>query len=245
MIERFWAVIPGGGHGRRFESPIPKQYSNLAGSAVLDHVLECFLKMNEFEAVVVAIHKEDQRFTGLHHAHDSRVFAVTGGLERADSVLAGLQWLNANGADHNDWVFVHDAARPLVSESELSALMSALEQPECPGVVLAVPVADTLKLVNKVDARAEIPITCVGETLDRSQLWHAMTPQVFRLGALRSALTVASDRGFAVTDDSQAMESVGVFPWLVRGRRSNIKLTYSEDSELIEAILLARRTAVV
>ena len=114
-----------------------------------------------------------------------------------------------------------------------------------PGVVLAVPVADTLKLVNKVDARAEIPITCVGETLDRSQLWHAMTPQVFRLGALRSALTVASDRGFAVTDDSQAMESVGVFPWLVRGRRSNIKLTYSEDSELIEAILLARRTAVV
>ena len=245
MIDKFWAVIPGGGQGRRFASHIPKQYLNLAGSAVLDHVLECFLKMNEFEAVVVAIHKEGQRFANLYHAHDSRVIAITGGLERADSVLAGLHWLNANGADHNDWVFVHDAARPLVSEPELLALLSELEQPACPGVVLGVPVADTLKLINKIDACMEVSINCIEETLDRSRLWHAMTPQVFRLGALRSALMIAADRGFAVTDDSQAMESIGVIPWLVRGRRSNIKLTYSEDSELVETLLLARRMAVL
>lgn len=241
LSPKLWAVIPAGGRGQRFGSSMPKQYMGIAGRPVLDHVLDVFLQMPEFERIVVAIPVDDRRFMELYHAIDDRVVAIVGGAERADSVLAGLQWMAAHAVDPMDWVFVHDAARPLLTDMELFALFEAIEHPDCPGAVLGVPAADTLKRANVMASCPEAADSCVGETIDRSGLWHAMTPQVFRLGALLDALTAARDAHMSVTDEAQAMESLGVAPWLVRGRRSNIKLTYAEDIELIEAVLSRRQ----
>lgn len=240
LSERVWVVLPAGGRGSRFGSSAPKQYRNVAGMAVLDHVLARFLALPDFAGVVVSIAEGDARFMDLYHATDSRVSAIVGGLERQDSVHAGLSWLAAQGAADSDWVFVHDAARPLLTENELHALIEAVRHPECPGCVLGVPAADTLK---RADVGADCPDVTdsqVAQTLDRSGLWHAMTPQVFRLRPLLNALDAVCAAEKTVTDESQAMEAAGVQPWLIRGRRSNIKLTYPEDFELIEAVLTQR-----
>jgi len=241
LRHKLWAVIPAGGRGQRFGSQMPKQYMNIAGRPVLDHVLDVFLQMPEFSRVVVAIAADDRRFMELYHASDDRVVAIAGGAERADSVLAGLEWLAAQGVDPMDWVFVHDAARPLLTDMELCALFEAIEQADCPGAVLGVPAADTLKRANVMYACPEAADSCVGETVDRSGLWHAMTPQVFRLGAVMDALNSAREAAISVTDEAQALERLGVAPWLVRGRRSNIKLTYAEDLELMESVLGRRQ----
>lgn len=240
LSERIWVVLPAGGRGSRFGSSLPKQYRNVAGMAVLDHVLARFLAVSDFAGIVVSIAEGDLRFMDLYHATDSRVAAIVGGVERQDSVHAGLSWLAAQGAADSDWVFVHDAARPLLTENELHALLEAVRHPECPGCVLGVPAADTLKRADRLSYCPDVTDTQVSETLDRSGLWHAMTPQVFRLRPLLEALDAMHDALKTVTDESQAMEAAGVLPWLIRGRRSNIKLTYPEDFELIESVLTQR-----
>ena len=238
-----WAVIPAGGKGLRFGSQVPKQYMVVAGRPVLDHVLEAFLRPKVFKAVVVPVPRDDRRFDELASSSNVCVYPIQGGVERADSVQAGLDWIRAQGADANDWVFVHDAARPLITQHELHGLVDAIESSRCPGVVLGIPAADTLKRVDQI---SPCPVACdsyIAETVDRTGLWHAMTPQVFRLGELSDALQAAKQSGLVVTDESQAMEANGRLPWLIRGRRSNIKLTYPEDLELIEVLLSAREGA--
>ena len=239
-MSKLWAVIPAGGKGLRFGSQVPKQYMTVAGRPLLDHVLTAFLKPNVFEAVVVPVPSDDRRFHDLAASSDDHVVAIVGGAERADSVKAGLDWIEARGADSNDWVFVHDAARPLITQHELHALLDAIDASNCPGAVLGVPAADTLKRVDQIYSCPEESDSCIAETVDRTGLWHAMTPQVFRLGELSAALQAAKASGLLATDEAQAMEAHGKLPWLIRGRRSNIKLTYPEDLELIEALLSVR-----
>jgi 2-C-methyl-D-erythritol 4-phosphate cytidylyltransferase len=238
-----WAVIPAGGKGLRFGSQVPKQYMPVAGRPVLDHVLAAFLKTKVFKAVVVPVPPDDRRFDELALSNNDCVYSIQGGAERADSVQAGLDWIQAQGAHADDWVFVHDAARPLITQHELHGLVDAIESSTCPGVVLGIPAADTLKRVDQINPCPEESDSCIAETVDRTGLWHAMTPQVFRLGGLSEALQAAKQSGLVVTDESQAMEANGRLPWLIRGRRSNIKLTYPEDLELIEALLSAREGA--
>ena len=237
-----WAVIPAGGKGLRFGSQVPKQYTTVAGRPVLDHVLTAFLKPKVFKAVVVPVPPEDRRFDELALSSDGCVYPIKGGAERADSVQAGLDWIKAR-CGRNDWVFVHDAARPLITQHELPGLVDVIKSSTCPGVVLGVPAADTLKRVDQISPYPEEPDSCIAKTVDRNGLWYAMTPQVFRLGELSYALQAAKQSGLVVTDESQAMEANGSLPWLIRGRRSNIKLTYPEDLELIEALLAAREDA--
>lgn len=243
MSDRLWVVLPAGGRGSRFGSTLPKQYRTVAGLSVLDHVLARFLSIDEFSGVVVAIAEDDHRFMDLYHASNPRVSAIVGGVERQDSVHAGLSWLVAQGAQDRDWVFVHDAARPLITENELHSLIEAIAHPECPGCVLGIPAADTLKRADLEVSCPDVTDTAVASTLDRTALWHAMTPQVFRLKPLLQALDQSGAEGRTVTDESQAIEAQGVRPWLVRGRRSNIKLTYPEDFELIESVLSQRGDA--
>ena len=239
-----WAVIPAGGKGLRFGSQVPKQYMTVAGRPVLDYVLAAFLKPKVFKAVVVPVPPDDRRFHELASSGNSCVCPIQGGTERAESVQAGLDWIQAQGADSDDWVFVHDAARPLITQYELHGLVDVIESSGCPGVVLGVPVADTLKRVDQISlCPEESSDSCIAETVDRTGLWQAMTPQVFRLGELSDALQAAKQSGLVVTDESQAMEANGRLPWLIRGRRSNIKLTYPDDIELIEALLSAREDA--
>ena len=240
-MNKLWVVIPAAGKGVRFGSQVPKQYVSIDGQAVLDHVLDAFLKIGMFETILVAVASQDYRFKLLARAKHRQVASTIGGLKRSDSVLRSLEWLEMHGALETEWVFVHDAARPLITQGELYALCGAIDIRDCPGAVLGAPGADTLKRVDQVFNYSEESEIRIVETIDRTALCHAMTPQVFRLGDLKNALMSAKAAGLRVNDESQAMEAMNKLPWFIRGQRSNVKLTYPEDLELIDAILSFRR----
>lgn len=208
---------------------MPKQYRTLAGRTVIEHSLAALLEHPSVQQVVVALSPADTRFRGLACAQDPRVLAVTGGRERCHSVLAGLA---ATAAGQEDWILVHDAARPCLQRTELEALVAACEQDEVGGL-LALPLADTLK---RQDATGR-----VGQTLPREGLWRALTPQMFRRGVLESALTAAIEAGLLPGDEAAAIEAAGRSPRLVPGSPLNLKITYPEDLDFAEAVLSGGR----
>ncbi len=226
---KFWALIPAAGRGTRMGVERPKQYLSLAGRTVLEHVLGLFMNHARVSGIVVVLDENDRHWPLLKTARSPRVQAVTGGSERARSVLAGLEWL-ARQADALDWVLVHDAARPCLARGMLDRLMAELEQDPVGGL-LALPAWDTVKQAQ--DGR-------VVATLDRRRVWHAQTPQMFRVGALHEALRRAIGDGHAVTDESMAMELAGHTPRLVEGSVDNLKITRREDLALAEFILRRR-----
>jgi 2-C-methyl-D-erythritol 4-phosphate cytidylyltransferase len=219
---RYWVVIPAAGRGSRFGSELPKQYCELAGRRVIEHSINVFLKRTEFSAIVVALHPEDTLFQTLSIATDSRIRMTTGGSERADSVERALQTLVGEAHD-DDWVLVHDAARPCLSDTELSDLLAGAAEADH-GALLALPVVDTVKRVGEG--------LNVEETVDRSQLWRALTPQMFRYRELCNALSFCRENALTVTDESSAMEQVGQSPVVVQGSHCNIKITYQADLQL-------------
>jgi 2-C-methyl-D-erythritol 4-phosphate cytidylyltransferase len=226
---RFWALIPAAGRGVRVGADIPKQYLTLAGRTVLEHSLSLFINHARIAGVVVVLAANDARWPVLKGARSPRVHAVTGGEERADSVLAGLQHLKTL-AREEDWVLVHDAARPCLNRPMLDTLMAALKNDPVGGL-LALPACDTIKQAqgNRVAA-----------TLDRRLLWQAQTPQMFRIGPLHAALSKALAEGAAITDEASAMERAGHAPRLVEGNADNLKITRVEDLALAESILRRR-----
>lgn len=226
------AVIPAAGAGRRFGAALPKQYLSLAGKAIQQHTLDRLTGMSELSRVVVAIAADDERARTLPYARPERLQFVTGGGERMDSVMAGLEALQAAGAGPDDWVLVHDVARPLLRPEDVRRLLAELADDPVGGL-LANPVRDTMK---RSDAGGRI-----GSTVCREQLWHALTPQMFRLGLLLRALRSARDEGVLVTDEAAAIERLGLQPRLVSGARDNLKITFPDDLPLAEALLLAQR----
>jgi 2-C-methyl-D-erythritol 4-phosphate cytidylyltransferase len=224
---RSWAVVPAAGSGARMGSGTPKQYLSLAGQPILQHTLAAMLGWNFLDGIVVALAEGDQRWPLLDAAADARVTAVAGGAERADSVLAGLRNL-ASRAAPNDWVLVHDAARPCVSAASIAALRETLAEDPVGGL-LALPVSETVK---RGDAESRVL-----ETVDRSGLWLAQTPQMFRFGLLHDALVAALAGGGSITDEAAAVELAGHRPRLVAGEPGNIKITHPRDLALAEALL--------
>lgn len=226
------AVIPAAGAGRRFGAALPKQYLSLAGKAIQQHTLDRLTGMPELSRVVVAIAADDERARTLPYARPERLQFVTGGGERMDSVMAGLEALQAAGAGPDDWVLVHDVARPLLRPEDVRRLLAELAEDPVGGL-LANPVRDTMK---RSDSSGRID-----STVCREQLWHALTPQMFRLGLLLRALRSARDEGVVVTDEAAAIERLGLQPRLVSGARDNLKITFPDDLPLAEALLLAQR----
>jgi 2-C-methyl-D-erythritol 4-phosphate cytidylyltransferase len=224
---RYWLVMPAAGSGQRFGQELPKQYRPLAGRTVIEYSLAPFLADSRCVGAVIAIAANDRRFAELALAQEPRLRTVTGGEQRADSVLSALESLQA---PDEDWVLVHDAARPCVSCGEIDALLAAAGT-DAVGGLLAVPLADTLK--RELSGR-------VRETPSRESLWRALTPQMFHLGALRSALQAARNAGRSPTDEAQALEWAGQQPVLVAGSPQNLKITTAADLELAAAILLQR-----
>lgn len=216
----FWVVIPAAGIGSRMQADRPKQYLPLAGRSLIEHTLDCFLSQPGLQGLVVSLAENDPYWPELPCAHDARISTAPGGRERADSVLNGLEALRAHGAQPEDWVLVHDAARPNLAASDLHTLLETLADDPVGGL-LAVPVRDTLK-----QAGADRRVTA---TPDRSMFWQAYTPQMFRLEALRKALSGALAAGVTITDEASAMEWTGQAPLLVEGRADNIKVTRPED----------------
>lgn len=220
-------MVPAAGTGSRMGAELPKQYLPLAGRPILQHTLERLAAHPAIEAVAVALAPEDRWFDGLDIAGGERVWRVAGGAERCHSVANALRALSRRAAPE-DWVLVHDAARPCLRRADLDRLMTELGRHPVGGL-LALPVRDTMK---RADAAMDVT-----ETVDRTGLWHALTPQMFRLGALGAALEAALGAGVLVTDEAQAMERAGARPRLVEGHPDNIKITRPQDLVLAELYL--------
>ncbi len=232
--QALWAVVPAAGKGARMGSEVPKQYLRLRGRPVIAHTLARLLQNDRLQRIAVAIAADDQRIAGVVGEFSPQVFTVQGGAERRDSVLAGLHALSAF-ADAEDWVLVHDAARPCVRAEDIDAMLDALGDSR-DGGLLGVPARDTLKQCD--------PQGTVAATLDRNSIWHAFTPQMFRLGQLRAALEHSLARGIPVTDEAQAIELSGGQPRMITGAADNIKITRPQDLALAAAFMAAQENDV-
>ena len=223
-----FALIPAAGSGSRFAGGQPKQYARIAGKAMLWHAVRAVC-VPPVESVFVVLAPGDAAFAAQDwSAFGGKVQALhCGGGTRRDSVYNGLVGL-MNEIDPEDWILVHDAARPCLPRRDLESLLRECEPDEVGGL-LALPAADTVKKAAKDEAGVQ---RIVG-TEDRSQLWLAQTPQMFRAGLLTQALT----RAPGATDEASAVEKMGLRPRLVLGSRQNLKVTYPEDVAIAEAIL--------
>jgi 2-C-methyl-D-erythritol 4-phosphate cytidylyltransferase len=221
---RYIALIPAAGVGARVDGEVPKQYLRLGERTMLEHSIDALLSDGRIDRVFIVVAPADTRWQRLNVDHERVEFLPVGGATRAESVRNGLIAIAARTAD-DDRVLVHDAARPCLTEEQLGRLIDDIGDDDSGGL-LAVPLADTLKRAE--DGR-------VGITLDRSSLWCAQTPQLFRVGSLRAAL--ASGAIDEITDEASAMERAGHAPRLVMGGVSNLKVTTAEDLVLARAIL--------
>jgi 2-C-methyl-D-erythritol 2,4-cyclodiphosphate synthase/2-C-methyl-D-erythritol 4-phosphate cytidylyltransferase len=238
---RVWAIVPAAGRGARFAEAAPgsppKQYAALRGATVLEWSLRALLAEPRVSAVVVALAPDDSHWPTLAGRLGSAKLQTThGGVNRQDSVLNGLDYL-ASQAAADDWVLVHDAARPCFNSTDLTALLGAIGAigaigaadaagshaghgaPGPAGAVLAAPVVDTVKR----------ELGGAVATVDRQGLWRALTPQVFAYAQLRHALKEAALAGVLVTDEAQAIERMGLRPVLVQGSPFNVKITRVSD----------------
>ena len=222
-----WAVVPAAGFGRRMGAETPKQYLSLRGRRLIEHTLEKFVSHPRVKGVMVAIAQEDEIWPTLEIASHPKVHRTAGGDERCHSVLNALKALAWNSS-FIDWVLVHDAARPCLRVEDIDKMIDTLEEHPVGGV-LGMPVRDTMK---RADADRGI-----STTVDRAGLWHALTPQMFRIGPLASAIEKALETGVAVTDEAQAMELTGQVPLLIEGHVDNIKVTQPADLALAELYL--------
>ena len=215
------AIVPAAGIGSRMGADCPKQYLTLAGKTILEHTLGCLLSHPAIARVIVALAPHDGWFEQLTVAADPRILRVEGGIERAYSVL------NALHVAQGKWVLVHDAARPCLCHSDLDKLiMTAMA---CDGAILGSRVRDTMK---RTDGAGNIVAT-----VEREQLWHALTPQMFPTGTLKRALEEGLALGALITDEASAMERAGFTVKMVEGRADNIKVTRPEDLSLAELFL--------
>ena len=231
---RYFLVIPAAGSGRRFSASIPKQYAALGSSTVIEHALAPFEADPDCAGIVIAVAADDTLWPAIAARRTRLIQTAAGGEQRAHSVRNALRVL-ATLARDDDWVMVHDAARPCFSRLDLALLKRELA-PHPVGGLLAVPLADTLKRALEPGTHA----THVDETLDRDGLWRAATPQVFRFGVLLRALESALDAQRIPTDEAQAVEWAGQRPRLVAGRPDNLKVTTADDLKLAAAILALR-----
>jgi len=223
MKDLFYALVPAAGFGARMGHVVPKQYMNLAGQPMIYHAIATLCNNPEISTVFVVLAPDDEGWRTFDWTEfDEKLQPLfCGGETRAESVLNGLL---ASELELDDWVLVHDAARPCLSAGQLSHLLEELRN-DAVGGLLAVPVADTLK---RADAMQRI-----AHTESRAGLWQAQTPQMFRAGLLIKAL----ENTPGVTDEASAVEALGFFPKLVSSDSSNFKVTYPQDIQLAELLL--------
>ena len=215
---KHWLIIPAAGIGSRMAAELPKQYLKIHDKSILQITIEAMASSKCFEGVFVGLNQDDRYFASLSIECEAPVITYIGGTERAETVLAGLEAL-APLAASDDWIWVHDAARPLISQNEIDELEDELRKSDI-GALLVLPCTDTMKLQS-----------CDGDlkTVDRSTLWRAQTPQVFRYSLINEALKTGLSENWVITDESSAMEQAGFTPRLVAGKGTNIKVTHPED----------------
>jgi 2-C-methyl-D-erythritol 4-phosphate cytidylyltransferase len=225
-MDGLWCVVPAAGRGIRAGGDRPKQYQLLAGRPLLDHTLERLAAHPRIAGLVVVIAADDPHFSAVDSIAGKPLVVATGGGERSDSVLAGVLALPA-AVGQDQFVLVHDAARPCVRADDIARLIDQAGRGE--GGLLGAPLRDTLK---RADAAGHSTAT-----EPREGRWRAFTPQMFRRGALAHALALAAADGIVVSDEAMAMERTGVTPLLVEGSEDNIKVTTPADFALAEFLL--------
>ena len=208
------------------KASLPKQYLKVCGRAILEVTLQKLLAVPQLQGVVVALHPEDRWFEQLNLPTD-KVVRVTGGCERAHSVLNALNYLNNRVPEA--WALVHDAARPCVELPRIAVLIQAVQnQVQKNGAILAVPAADTLK---------QVADNQIQKTVDRAVIWQAHTPQLFFVDKLNRALEAVLEKGLSITDEASAIELLGERPLVVEDSRTNLKITRPEDLAIAEILL--------
>lgn len=226
-MPKLWAVIPAAGSGKRFSATELKQYQIILNRTVLEHTVNTLMQL-PLEACVIAIGKQDHFAQSLNFP--KQIEFCLGGKERMDSVLAGLASLQ-DRADDDDYVLVHDAARPCLHPQQIQQILEFCQSGEV-AAILAVPVRDTLK--------KSTPTQKIEKTVNREQLWQAQTPQIVKFKILKKALEQAIQKDLIVTDEASALEHLQIPVHLIAGRADNIKITYPEDLELAQLILQTR-----
>ncbi|MGF1814023.1 2-C-methyl-D-erythritol 4-phosphate cytidylyltransferase [Vibrio splendidus] len=225
QLQSVIAVVPAAGVGSRMKADRPKQYLQIHGKTILEHTVEKLLSHPQVSKIVVAVSDDDPYYPELPLNLNPQVIRVSGGTERADSVLSALDYITQQQL--SDWVMVHDAARPCIQLSDIDKLISGAMTHDV-GAILAASVRDTMK--RGVQGQIE-------HTVDRVDLWHALTPQMFRSKPLRKVLSEALQQGVSITDEASAFEWKGLSPALIAGRSDNFKITQPEDLALAEFYL--------
>lgn len=223
ITEQFTVVVPAAGIGKRMNSECPKQYLKINQKCIIEHTIERLLSHPNINNIVVALSAHDEVFSTLDVSKQTNVATVIGGSERYDSVLAGINTLTVD-----DWVLVHDAARPCITHQDITSLIQHCLNNDH-GAILATPVRDTMK---RSDARQQIV-----RTESRDNLWHAQTPQMYKCQQLRIAIEQAIANNLTITDESSAIEYAGLASAIVSGREDNIKITRPSDFTLAAFIL--------
>ena len=218
--DQYFLIVPASGIGSRMNTQVPKQYLKLDnGLSVLDQTLKTLLNIEKITGCVVAINPSDDQFhKSVYAQHPKLLASAIGGKERFHSVISALKAL-APFANENDWVLVHDAARPCIQEEDVLKLISKLKDHKYGGL-LAIPAVDTIKQAKN---------NLVDKTLDRSKLWQAQTPQMYRFGVLSKALNNALSNNYNITDEASSVEYLGLESVLIAGKKSNLKITTPED----------------
>jgi 2-C-methyl-D-erythritol 4-phosphate cytidylyltransferase len=262
-VDKFIVIVPAAGVGKRMQANCPKQYLKINDKTILSHTLGKLLSHPRISQVILALSEDDQYFADSDFVNCRDVIRVKGGKERVDSVLNGLYAINA---DEDPWVLVHDAARPCLTHQDIDTLLETCLANHCGGL-LATPVRDTMKRgfviepvlateqadglkSNSIESRRikegsvkgkSAPKSClpnkVKKTVERSQLWHALTPQLYKTEELTFAIEQALTHSFSITDESSAIEQAGFSSLLVPGSSENIKITHPDDLALAEFYL--------
>ena len=230
---KYWAVIPAAGVGERVGASRPKQYLQIAGKTLLEHAASCFVNNDQIAGLIFSIKPGDEIFSSLDFDNSGiPIYTVDGGNTRAESVLNALNYLETH-ASHDDFVLVHDAARPCLADSDLTKLLIRCSNDEVGGI-LAIPVTDTIKRVSQ---------DRIVDTQSRDNSWRALTPQMFRYGLLKDAVISSLSKGIAVTDEASAVEYAGYKPCVVEGSDQNLKVTTSNDFKIAEMFLHLKEKA--
>lgn len=215
------AIVPAAGVGSRMQSAIPKQYLTIHQQAMLEITINRLLSVNHIDTLIVALHPDDIWFEQLKVASHARVQTVKGGDSRAESVINALKL-----CDKSHWALVHDAARPCVQKADIETLIHHCHSIPNGGGILAAKVVDTIK-----QSSIKQP-SLVSNTVERSGLWHALTPQMFKVGDLLKAYQSALNEGYTLTDEASAIEHYGLPVQLLESSKKNIKVTHPEDIAL-------------
>ena len=238
-LKPFWLIVPAAGLGKRLGGEKPKQYQELYGKTVIECAIEPFLSLPTLKGIVVALNPEDKYWKTLPLASHPLIKAIEGGAERSASVLNALQTFATKKdtqVENDDWVLVHDAARPCIFQEDVIEMMSTLGDSTVGGI-MAIPVSDTIKRVSAIWEEQGAGDVTIESTKDRRFLWQAQTPQMFRFAMLLSAMENAIEEKQAITDESSAIEFLGYKPAVFQGKRSNMKITLPEDLGMAQQIL--------